>query len=111
MNRWDIYWADVPYEEDPSIRKKRPVIIAKDQSPVYVLTLKVTSKEARAEDPGDYPLTYWKEAGLSAPSVVRILKISRLAPEAFGDCIGRVQAADAYAIQEKMNDLRKNRKK
>ena len=30
MKRWDIYWADVPYEEDPSISKKRPVIIAKD---------------------------------------------------------------------------------
>lgn len=25
MRRWDIYWADVPYEENPGISKKRPV--------------------------------------------------------------------------------------
>ena len=24
MRRWDIYWADVPYEENPGISKKRP---------------------------------------------------------------------------------------
>ena len=109
MKRWDIYWADVPYEEDPSISKKRPVIIAKDNSPIYVLTFKVTSKEAREYDPGDYPLIYWKESGLREPSVVRIRKISQLSPDKFGDYIGCVHAADAFQMQQIMQMLKNQR--
>lgn len=109
MRRWDIYWADVPFEDDPGQSKIRPVIIARDASPAYVLTLKVTSQEARDYDPGDFPITYWKAAGLNEPSVVRIRKISQLTPDRFGDYIGRIQAADAFAIQEKMNELKKHR--
>lgn len=109
MRRWDVYWADVPYEEDPSQSKVRPVIIARDASPAYVLTLKVTSQDARENDPGDFPITYWQAAGLTEPSVVRILKISQLTPDKFGDYIGRIQAADAFAIQAKMNELKKRR--
>lgn len=109
MRRWDIYWAEVLYEDNPSESKVRPVVIAKD-SVVYVLALKVTSQNVRENDDGDYRLIYWKEAGLSAPSVVRIRKISKLAPEAFGECIGRVQAADAYNIQRIMSELKQRRR-
>lgn len=108
MRRWDIYWADVPYEDEPGKSKTRPVIIAKD-SIAYVLTLKVTSQDARENDLSDYPLIYWRESGLSAPSVVRIRKISKLSPDAFGDYIGRVQAADAYNILQIMAEIKKNR--
>lgn len=109
MNRRDIYWADVPYEDDPSISKKRPVIIAKDSSPVYVLTFKVTSKDAREYDPGDYPLMYWKESGLRKPSVVRLRRISQISPDKIGDHIGHVQAADVLQMQQIMQALKNQR--
>ncbi len=109
MNRWDIYWADVPFEDDPSVSKKRPVIVAKDSSPVYVLTFKVTSKDVREYDPGDYPLMYWKESGLKKPCVARLLKICKLSPDVFGDYIGRVHAADAFRMQQIMQMLKNRR--
>lgn len=96
----------MPYEEDPNIIKRRPVIIAKDKSPIYVLTFKITSKPARECDLGDYPLIYWKESGLREPSVVRLRKISQLSPDMFGDYIGRVQAADALEMQRIMQGLK-----
>ena len=40
MNRWDVYWADVPFEEDALRGKRRPVVIASDRT-VYVLVLRL----------------------------------------------------------------------
>ena len=56
MNRWDVYWADVPFEEDALQCKRRPVVIASDRT-VYVLVLRVTSHAARLDGPYDYALS------------------------------------------------------
>ena len=72
-------------------------------------SVQVTSKDAREYDPGDYPLMYWKESGLREPSVVRLRKISQLSPDKFGDCIGRVHAADAFQMQQIMQTLKNQR--
>ncbi|MDO4389139.1 MAG: type II toxin-antitoxin system PemK/MazF family toxin [Eubacteriales bacterium] len=108
MNRWDVYWAEVPFEEDPSQRKTRPVIIAQDRT-VYVLTLRVTSHDPRENDPYDYPLQEWKSAGLSRPSVVRIRKMAQLSPEQIGTYIGRLHPVDMVGIQIRMQAYRKER--
>lgn len=96
MERWDLYWADVPFEDDPSQKKLRPVVIMRDMV-VYVLTLKVTSHDKRENDPYEYELLEWQEAGLYEPSVVRI-KLSQLKPEAFHGRIGRLSAADIAGL-------------
>ena len=101
MNRWEVYWADVPFEEDPSQIKRRPVIIARDNT-VYVLTLRVTSHEAREYDPYDYPLQEWQHANLTTASVVRIRKISQLRPDNIHEYIGKLHPVDILGIQNCM---------
>ena len=88
MNRGDVYWADVPFEEDVLQGKRRPVVIASDRT-VYVVVLRVTSHAARLDDPYDYALQEWRFAGLTKESVVRVRKIAQLRPEAIGEYIGR----------------------
>ena len=73
MNRWDVYWADVPFEEDALQCKRRPVVIASDRT-VYVLVLRVTSHAARLDGPYGYALQGWCFAGLTKGSVVRVRK-------------------------------------
>lgn len=109
MNRWDIYWADVPFEEDCSQKKSRPVIIAKDNS-IYVLVIRITSHETRDNDPYDYLLQEWKYANLEKASVVRIRKIAQLKPDAVHDYIGRIHPADALEIQKCMELYRSERR-
>lgn len=109
MKRWDIYWANFPYEDDPTKQKRRPVVIAKDGT-VYVLTLKVTTHEARTHDPYDYPLRYWQESNLPSASVVRVSKLAKLPPSAFGEFIGQIHPYDAIMIQNRMNEFLQNRK-
>lgn len=108
MNRWDVYWADMPFEEDSTQKKRRPVIIAKD-SIVYVLTLRVTSHDARQNDPYDYPLQFWQHAGLSKESVVRIRKLAQLKPEDIHEKIGQIHSSDALEIQKRMDQYRQER--
>lgn len=110
MNRWDIYWADMPYEENPSESKMRPVIIAKDKS-VYVLVIRVTSKHARDCDPYDYELQKWKEAGLDRPSTVRVAKIAQIRPDRIGDSIGRLALVDIAALQSVMANYKRHRQR
>lgn len=99
MNRWDVYWADAPFEDDPELEKRRPVIIAKDGM-VYVLVLRVTSHSAR--DNTDYALVEWQYAGLDRPSVVRIRKIAQLNPDKIYGYIGKLHALDIVEIQKRM---------
>lgn len=101
MNSWDLYWADVPYEEDSTQSKERPVVIIKDIG-VILIVMRVTTHEARDGNPFDYPLSDWKSAGLNSPSVVRISKLAQLKPDKIGDYIGRLRSADIVAIQRCM---------
>lgn len=109
MNRWDIYWADVPFEDNPQLSKIRPVIVCADRK-VYVLAVKVTTHEKREINPYDYSLIFWRESGLPSESVVRIDKLSQLPPSAFGSFIGRVNPADAVEIQKRMTQYVQERK-
>ena len=110
MNRWDVYWADVPFEEDALQCKRRPVVIASDRT-VYVLVLRVTSHAARLDDPYDYTLQEWGFAGLTKESVVRVRKIAQLRPEAIGEYIGRLHPVDILGIQACMQRFQQERKK
>ena len=101
MNRWEIYWANAPFEDQPQLSKSRPVIICVDKK-VYALVIKVTSHDKRDHSPFDYSLVYWKECGLACESVVRVDKLSQLPPSAFGDYIGKLHPADIIEIQKLM---------
>ncbi len=74
---WEVWWADVAFEDAPHIRKRRPVVVLDHQNAI-VLSLKVTSHTPRSQFAGEYALAYWQEAGLSKPSTVRITKLLRL---------------------------------
>lgn len=106
MNRWDVYWADFPFEET-SGSKERPIVICTDTAE-YVLALRVTSHTARANSKYDYVLAFWAEAGLAKESVVRIDKIAQLEHSAIGEYIGRIQDADIVEIRKIMNRYKEN---
>jgi len=108
MNRWDVYWIDFPFEDDPNQFKERPAIILKDQT-VCILALRVTSHDERAYDYYDYALQEWQYANLAKPSVVRIKKLAQVLPEKIRGYIGRLHPVDIMAIQLKMKQWKEER--
>ena len=101
MRRWDIYWAECPFEDDSSKSKLRPVLVLKPGE-VFVLSLKMTSHPARENDEFDYTLQHWGEANLHSETVVRIGKLSQIRLDAFHEYIGRIHADDAIEIMKLM---------
>lgn len=98
---WDIWWADVYFEDHPSQKKRRPVVVLEDDG-LCILSLKVTTHGPRSFDPCDYELQYWKEAGLAFPSVVRVAHVAYLREDDFHEKLGRLENADILGLQYKI---------
>ena len=99
MKRWEIWEADVPFEENKG-HKKRPVLILSEKEAI-VFSLKMTSHDARYHKlEGEYEIMKWEEAGLKKPTVIQCSKRLQLKKEAFtGIQYGRLAATDIIGIQ------------
>ena len=74
MERYDIWQAKVKFEESDEA-KERPVLIWNNQ--VLLVAYKMTGTD-RGDDQDEYRIRYWKEAGLTKPTSVRLRKVLRL---------------------------------
>lgn len=99
---WDVWWADVIFEDEDTV-KERPVIII-SPGEVYVLSAKVTSTPERSMW-GEYDITKWASAGLDHPSTARLTQIVSLKRCAFSRRIGRLHAYDIANIQKLLAQL------
>lgn len=98
MTPWDVYIANVPFEDLPQ-SKPRPVVILAD-SVLVVDCLKMTSQPPRR---GEYALQKWREAGLLKPTTVRISKRLLLNHSALLKRIGALHPIDIFEIQKKIS--------
>lgn len=98
-NRWEIWEADVPFEER-QCSKKRPVLILDDEKSI-VFSLKMTSHEPRYKKlDGEYEIMKWQEAGLERPTVIQCSKLLKLTQDSFtGKQYGRLNATDIIGLQ------------
>ena len=94
MKKWDIYIADVPFE-DFSQKKVPPVLILED-AVVFISCLKMTSHAPRE---GEYLLRRWKEAGLRKPTTVRLSKRLKLQQRDIRKWIGTLHPIDIIEIE------------
>ncbi len=101
LQTWEIWEADVPYQEDNSKSSIRPVLIV---SPTEVLVLKVTTHQhSENPKPLEYEISKWMEAGLTAKSFVQCDKFIQLGEGRFtGKKYGRLKAVDIICIQQMM---------
>ena len=99
LKQWDVWEADVPFEENVRHTKRRPVVII-DSSLVLVLKL-TTHNSSDKPRPFEYELSKWAEAGLSKKTFVQCDRLIRLSEENFtGNRIGRIHLVDMYGIRQ-----------
>lgn len=94
MSKWDIYLANVPFE-DLSQFKIRPVLIL-DDTAVLVDCLKMTSHVPRRDE---YALKDWKGAGLKKPTTIRMSKRLRLTSKQLIKKLGVLQPIDILEVK------------
>lgn len=82
----EIVWAWVPFEEDASKGKDRPVLVLAEESPTSIVTLMLTSRDRGTGDHTDEHGNRWIDIGTGEwdskgrPSEVRIDRLIRLDP-------------------------------
>ena len=99
MKKWDIYLANVRFDDDKSRYKERPVLII-EPSTLLVLSFKITTHEPRRKFRGEYSISNWKAAGLLKPSVVRCSQVIDLSPEDIYGYIGRLSRKDIEELRK-----------
>jgi mRNA interferase MazF len=72
--------------------KVRPALILLDAGDADVLAARVTSQTSGTQY--DVPLTSWRQAGLRAPSVVRLHKLATLEKALIVRQVGHIDPAD-----------------
>lgn len=94
---WDIYWANVAFEDDPTTTKMRPVVILRDGG-AFIMSYYATTQSPK---PGYdcYPIRSWKESGLDEQTVIRLDKVLKLRPSDIRDYIGRISDQEILLIQ------------
>ncbi len=104
-DRWEIWEANVPFEEGHG-SKRRPVVILSEEECI-VISLKMTSHEPRYKKlEGEYEIMNWEKAGLLKPTVIQCSKLLKLDKNRIGDRkYGRLTAADIIGVQAMLKYL------
>lgn len=88
---------------DLQSRKRRPAVVLVDAGDEDVLIAKITTKEYHSAF--DLKLDHWSEAGLLAPSFVRLHKL--LAVEKFHviQRVGSLEPVDSERVKQAFRDM------
>lgn len=105
INKWEIWSAEYRYEDEPSISKRRPVLVIDDDCDFPVLLAKITSRLPRDGYFGEYSVRFWKEAGLNKESTVRLSKVLWAEEHDLKTKIGRLHPYDILQIERLMASL------
>ena len=104
MQKWDISLAYVRFEDSPDEAKLRQVLVI-DNKDIYILSFKMTSHLPRQNYYGEYPIKYYKNAGLVKPTVIRLSKKLALLENDFKHKIGRLHPFEINEINKNLKSL------
>lgn len=103
----DVWRIDFVYEDDPSLSKKRPVVVAIiEEGQSSAIVVKITGHGPRPEFPGEVRIGDWADAGLSKPSTVRCSKSLVIDLAVFTDAeyYGHLSQEDEIAVANGLHD-------
>ena len=103
--RWDVWIAEVAFEDDPSKAKIRPVVVL-DEETFLVIALKVTSHAPRSGYRGEYEIKRWEDAGLFHRSTLRAGQPIIIRKAFMLKKIGRLHDEDIESIKDLMPEYR-----
>lgn len=96
--KWEIWWAEVRFEDDPSEYKVRPVLVM-DNKETFLVSFKITSKTHHE----GYKIQFWREAGLTKESLVIVRRL-KIKDDDFRDKIGVLHQKDIIGLTSYMRE-------
>ena len=99
MEKFDIYWVDIFYEDNPSKFKTRPAVVI-DPEKETLLVLKLSTNLLTPVP--NYELEDYKEEGLKKPSTAVLKYFVKPSPSAIRGFIGHLTKKDEEGLTELM---------
>ncbi len=101
-NVGDILLLKFPFSSEQET-KRRPALVVLDVGDDDVLVARIPTRDSKFKF--DVVLMQWKQAGLKAPSVVRLHKLATLEKSLVDRKLGHLPAEDWNAIRQVLKDL------
>lgn len=98
-NKWEIWIAEVKFEDDLTKSKERPVLVVDKENEIY-FSIKITSHAPREKYDGEYSIQKWEKAGLSKPSTLRTSKRLELIDSDFRRKLGKLSTVDIVEVKK-----------
>jgi mRNA interferase MazF len=98
----DLILVAFPYSKAVQA-KNRPAMVVVDTGDADILVARVTTQSGQSDH--DLPIEDWKDAGLLAPSIVRLHKLATLEKSLVQRHLGCIQSQDRAAISAAMRRL------
>lgn len=95
MERYEIWRARVRFEESDEV-KERPVLIWNQQA--FLIAYKMTGTN-RGDGQEEYRIRYWREAGLSKPTSIRLRKVLKLTEDDMVEKIGELDKRERLLFE------------
>jgi len=100
--RWEIWLANVKFEDNPNVIKIRPVLVITPQD-VFVLAHKMTGTERTK----DYEVKNWQKSGLEKKTFIRVNIELQLRERDLLRKIGTLHPGDILGFQKHIDRLKK----
>ncbi len=101
--KWEIWYAMVYYEDEPTIGKKRPVVVY-DNETVFIISYKVTGQMPKGYR-WEYTLSDWEREGLDIISTVLLNRQLKIYKHDLVCKIGTLTTRDMIKIKCVLMDL------
>lgn len=98
MAKYDVYWAVICYADNPSEKKRRPVVQLKDDPDEKGAFVKITKTNRNADKYGGIRIRDIKSAGLYEPSST-IQLVNRISNKPSLEYAGRLSEYDIRQVE------------
>lgn len=98
----DILLLKFPFSSVDDV-KRRPALVLLDVGDDDIVVARITTHKSRAAF--DVEIKKWKEAGLRAPSLVRLHKLATLEKQLIDRKLGTLASEDWNIVQKKLKEL------
>lgn len=99
LEKWEVWWAEVYFEDNPNESKIRPVVVYGGQC-FPCVSFKVTSQVKK--DKNHIEIVQWESAGLSKPSFIDISRTLSIPEDSFMERIGRLDVEDILSVMRRV---------
>ena len=99
--RWEIWWAEVRYEDSPETIESRPVLVVSQQE-MFIIAFKMTGTKRVP----DYKIKLWQEAGLDKETYIRVNMKLKLYEQDMLSKIGSLQPIDILGFQKCITQIK-----